>query len=98
MRYILIFFLLIAIIAIASTIYTVNNLTGFAVASETESNEKEPPSFKMYTKAVCKNKSNTIVCHDELFAQCEGVEYKLPKNEVNGMGIFTKDWTDPRYS
>src|SRR3989338_4008682 len=70
--------------------------TGFAVAESEDENISEIPSFRLYTKAVCENVSNFIICHDELFASCGGFEYRLPENEVNGNGIFDKYWKDPR--
>ena len=93
--------LIIVISAIAFTAgYTLSNPTGFVIAdiSEIESIEEEIPSFRIYTKAVCEDRPDSVVCHDELFARCEGIEYKLPKNEVNGKGIFSKEWEDPRNS
>ncbi len=60
------------------------NPTGFVVAEDIEEvKEKELPSFRIYTKAICEDESGFIMCHDELFANCEGVEYELPKDEEN---------------
>ena len=79
---------------------SLDSITGFVVAetAETEENDnkEELPTFRLYTKAVCENTSDFIVCNDELFASCGGLEYRLPKNEVNGNGVFSKDWKDPR--
>ena len=70
--------------------------TGFVVAESEDENISEIPSFRLYTKAVCENVSNFIICHDELFASCGTFEYKLPKNEINGQGVFDESWKDPR--
>ena len=99
MKRILVFLVIIAIFAIAFSITPVLvNPTGFVVVEDTEnkSGEKELPAFRIYTKAVCDNVSDFVVCRDELFANCGGFEYVLPKNEVNGNGVFSKDWKDPR--
>lgn len=97
MKHILIFSLIIAIIVIAFTITpTLTNPTGFVVAETKENESKELQNFRLYTKAVCENISDFIVCHDELFASCGSFEYKLPKNDVNGSSVFSKDWKDPR--
>ena len=78
------------------------NLTGFVVAEDNVGNVVENiteiPGFRLYTKAICKNVSNFVICHDELFASCGGFEYMLPENEVDGNGVFGKDWEDPRNS
>lgn len=100
-RIILIFLLLIVIMTIVFiAASTLTNPTGFVTADieENDSKETEVHSFRIYTKAVCENESDLIVCQDELFANCQGIEYKLPKNEVNGKGVFSKDWKDPRNS
>ena len=99
MKHILTILFIIAVFAIAFIVApALTNPTGLVIAEdkENESNVKELPSFRTYTKAVCENVSGFIVCHDELFASCGGFEYRLPKNEVNGKGIFDKDWKDPR--
>jgi len=93
MKHILLFLSIIAIFAIAFILTpSLTNPTGFVVAEDNE----EIPSFRTYTRAVCENVSGFVVCHDELFASCEGLEYRLPNDEVNGQGIFDKDWKDPR--
>lgn len=74
------------------------NPTGFIVAKTDNNKGEELPSFRLYTSAVCENVSGFILCHDELFAKCGDFEYMLPKNEVNGKGIFSEDWEDPRNS
>jgi|SRR3989338_1139170 len=97
MKYILIFLFIIVIVITAFAIKSsLTSPTGFVVA-ENKENEEEIPTFRLYTKAICNNVSGFIVCQDELFANCGGFEYKLPKNEVNGNGIFDKEWEDPRY-
>lgn len=103
MKHILTFLIIIAIFAIGFILgLSSGNITGFAVVNAEEktangkSLEKEIPVFRLYTKAVCENVSNFIVCRDQLFANCGNLEYILPKNEVNGNGVFEKDWKDPR--
>lgn len=98
MKHFLIFLVIIGIFAISITITPSLSPTGFTVAENTDNdiNESEIPNFRLYTKAICNNVSDFIVCHDELFASCGNLEYMLPKNEVNGNGIFNKDWKDPR--
>ena len=93
------FMVFIAVVAAIAflTGYTLTSPTGFVVAEDNiEEDVKEIPSFRLYTKAVCENISNFVICHDELFASCGGFEYRLPENEVNGNGIFDKGWKDPR--
>ena len=98
MKYLLVFLFGFAIATIAFIIApTVTSPIGFVVA-DTEENKEDIPIFRIYTKAVCENVSNFIVCHDELFANCGSFEYRLPKNEVNGKVIFSQDWEDPRNS
>ena len=100
MRHLLVILFVIAIFAIAFIVTpSLINPTGFVVAEDEEENDaNELPNFRIYTKAVCDDVSGFIVCHDELFASCGSFEYRLPKNEVNGEGIFDKDWEDPRNS
>ena len=105
MRWILILFAVTAVFAIGFILgLSSGNITGFAVfnaeekAANDKSLENELPTFRLYTKAVCDDVSNFVVCRDELFANCGGLEYILPKNEVNGNGVFGKDWKDPRDS
>lgn len=96
MKHILTFMVIIAIFAIAFIIApALTNPTGLVIA---DADKEELLTFRTYTKAICENVSNFIVCHDELFANCGGFEYRLPKNEVNGNGVFDKDWVDPRNS
>ena len=99
MKYILIFFSIIIILAVIFIVSAPSiSLTGFVTAKNEESNmgEDEIPSFRLYTKAICQNISNFIVCHDELFASCGELEYMLPKGWANGTAIFGKNWNDPR--
>ena len=80
------------------------NITGFFVADiggnriDESLGENEIPTFRIYTKALCRNVSDFIVCRDEVYAQCGEFEYILPDTKVNGEGIFNKDWEDPRLS
>ena len=93
MKYILLFLSIIAIFTIAFILTpSLTSPTGFVIAKDNE----EIPSFRTYTTAVCNNVSGFVVCHDELFASCGGIEYRLPNEEVNGQSIFGKDWEDPR--
>ena len=98
MKHILAFSFIISILAIAFMIApTLISPTGFVVAGNQENeSEKELSNFRIYTSAVCENISGFVVCHDELFASCGGLEYRLPENNVNGKGVFDKDWDDPR--
>ena len=93
MKHILTFLSIVALLVVAFIITpSLTSPTGFVVAEDNE----EIPSFRTYTTAVCENVSGFVVCHDELFASCEGLEYRLPNDEVNGQSIFDKDWEDPR--
>ncbi|MFH1727887.1 MAG: hypothetical protein ABIA04_05655, partial [Pseudomonadota bacterium] len=82
------------------------NITGFFVADvagnkqivDNTSLEKEIPTFRVYTKAICNNVSGFIVCRDEILANCGDFEYILPNTKVNGKGIFEEEWKDPRQS
>ncbi|MBI2134817.1 hypothetical protein HYU09_02425 [Candidatus Woesearchaeota archaeon] len=95
MRHILVFLFIIAVFALAFVMLpSLTSPTGFAVAEQ--ENRSELPDFRLYTKAICTNVSGFVVCHDEMFASCGAFEYRLPKNEVNGQGIFDQDWKDPR--
>ena len=97
MKHILTFLIVIAVFAISFTLApTISNPTGFVTSDGEEETVEEIPSFRIYTKAECSNVSDFIICHDELFAQCGGLEYKLPNGENLGSGIFPADWEDPR--
>jgi len=98
MKHIITFLFIIAIFGISFMIApAVLNPTGFVVAQEdVDKNETKLPSFRLFTSAECQNISGFIVCHDELYASCGDVDYKLPKNGVNGKAVFDGDWIDPR--
>ena len=99
MKSILAFLFIIAIFAIAfMAAPDITNPTGFVVAEDKEnkSKEKDLPEFRIFTRAICENISGFVLCHDEMFASCGNFEYRLPKNEVNGLGAFNKGWEDPR--
>ncbi|MBI2559196.1 hypothetical protein HYW20_07790 [Candidatus Woesearchaeota archaeon] len=49
-----------------------NPPTAFAVK---EIPRQEKIDFRIYTKAVCDEKSSHIFCHDELFVNCNGNEH-----------------------
>lgn len=55
--------------------------TAYAVKENTEETD-----FKLFTKAVCEEKSGYIFCHDELFAVCKNKEYLVGRN---GQDNFT---------
>lgn len=56
-----------------------------------ESREMKTVSdFKIYTKAVCSDKSNLMECKDELFIKCNGLEHKL-SNLTLGYAQFQKN-------
>ena len=100
MKYLLVFLLGFAIATMAFIIApTLTNPltspTGFVVA-DTQEDEEELPAFRIYTKAVCDNVSDFIICHDELFARCGPFDYRLPDSKIDGKGIFSQDWEDPR--
>lgn len=96
MRHVLLFLLVIVVFAIAFIMLpSISSPTGFVIA-ENEENKSLLPDFRLYTKAICTNVSGFVVCHDEMFASCGTFEYMLPKNEVNGQGVFDGDWEDPR--
>lgn len=61
-----------------------NTLTGYAVK---EIPIQESVNFKIYTKAVCEEKSSHIFCHDELFVKCNGSEYFVDDTNLEN---FTK--------
>jgi len=47
-------------------------------------NQLEETNFKVFTKAVCEEKSEHIICHDELFAKCNDREYLLSNYSSEG--------------
>ncbi len=95
MKHVLVFLLVIAVLAIGFVMLSsLSSPTGFVTAED--ENKSQLPDFRLYTKAICTNVSGFVVCHDELFASCGTFEYKLPKNEINGQGVFDEDWKDPR--
>ena len=55
--------------------------TAYAVK---ENMNTENISFKIMTKAVCENKSDYVLCRDELFASCNGREYIISANDPEG--------------
>ena len=94
--------LIVLLIAVISAIFAIAFIaapsfidpTGFVVA-ESKENKSELPIFRTYTKAVCENVSDIIACRDILVVNCAGIEHML-KDEVNGIGNFSKQWNDPR--
>ena len=94
--------LIVLLIAVISAIFAIAFIaapsftypTGFVVA-ESKENKSELPIFRTYTKAVCENVSDIIACRDILVVNCAGIEHML-KDEVNGIGNFSKEWNDLR--
>lgn len=61
-----------------------NAPTGYAVK---EIPAQETANFRIYTKAVCEEKSSHILCRDELFVKCSGSEYFVDDTNLEN---FTK--------
>lgn len=96
MKHILVFLFIIGVLVIGFVMLPpLSSPTGFVIAEDDE-NKSQLPDFRLYTKAICTNVSGFVVCHDELFASCGTFEYMLPKNEINGRGVFDENWKDPR--
>ena len=72
------FILILAIIALA-LIDNKRIPTGYAVK---EIPAEEKSDFKILTKAVCEEKSEHILCRDELFARCNGKEYLISQDSL----------------
>jgi len=80
------FILILSIIALSS----INNKelpTAFVVKESPRINETD---FKVFTKAVCEEKTNEVFCHDELFIKCDDKEIMILKNESKNF-IVCKD-------
>ena len=100
-------FVLIIAIILLSLIGNKKIPTGYAVK---ENSSTENSDFKLMTKAVCEEKYDHILCHDELFAKCNGEEkiingsdfaecgnIKIKLSEIaNGSVKLEKEWADPR--
>jgi len=56
------------------------SITGMVVA---ENVKEDLPEFKTYTKAVCEKDKGFIICKDELFANCNGYEFIVPREEID---------------
>ena len=99
MRDIIIFVAATFVIAVSFFIISpLSSPTGYVVIEEGDFSKelsKNAPDFRVYTVAVCKNVSGFILCKDEQFASCNGLEYLIPSG-VNGTGEFEENWTDPR--
>ncbi len=70
--------------------------------------------FKTFTKAVCEERADYLLCRDELFVKCNEKEYKIENNsnliecgnikinlsdlKVNGSTKFRKEWIETRNS
>ena len=69
----------------------------FAIVAFTLMNDKSAPtsfvvkemlsmddaSLKILTKAVCNEKSQHVICRDELFVKCMGKEYLITENNFD---------------
>lgn len=44
---------------------------------------KSTTNFKLFTKAVCEEKSEHIICQDKLFVECNGNEYIVNEDNLN---------------
>ena len=77
--YILLFLAVITLIPIALSIKNSASITGMAIA---ENAEKESLEFKTYTKAVCEKRDGLTYCQDEFFANCNGYEFIIPRNDA----------------
>ncbi len=97
MKHVLLFMLIAAVLAVAVITPNLQSPTGLVISQSINQTGEELPTFRTYTKAVCENISNFIVCHDELFANCGGFEYRLPDNRMAN-DIFNQGWKDPRNS
>ena len=71
------FILILAIVILAFIDDNQKIPTAYAIK---ENINTENTSFKVMTKAVCGNKSKNIFCHDELFAECNGDEHLISKD------------------
>ena len=71
--------LILAIIALA--LAGKQKITAYAVK---ENASAEKTDFRILTKAVCEKKYERMLCHDELFMECNGREYLIVGNDSNG--------------
>ena len=77
--YILLFLTVIALIPIALSIKNpASSISGMAIAENT----KEFQEFRTYTKAVCEKRNGLTYCQDELFANCNGYEFIIQKDDA----------------
>ncbi len=57
------------------------SITGYAVKDVSQIGQNIPSGdFSSFTKAVCETRDEKQVCHDEVFAKCNGNEYPLGIN------------------
>ena len=77
--YFLLIFFIVALIPIVLSIKNSASITGMAAV---ESTEEEFPEFKTYTKAVCEKRDGFTYCQDEFFANCNGYEFIIPKDDA----------------
>ena len=68
------------IVVIAVSLFTGGNDDAMTAYAVKESAEPEKIDFKVWTKAVCEEKSEHIFCRDESFVKCSGMEHHLTKD------------------
>ena len=70
------------LIALIVALFFVDNQeipTAFAIK---ENSSIEKTNFKTFTKAVCEEKSEHIICQDKLFIKCNGKEYPVSNEPI----------------
>jgi len=75
-------FILILTIIILTLTDNLNNKIPTAYAVK-ENHSIEKADFKVFTRAVCEEKTEHISCRDELFVKCNGKEYMARENLYN---------------
>ena len=71
------------LIALIVALFFVDNQeipTAFAIK---ENSSIEKTNFKTFTKAVCEEKSEHIICQDKLFIKCNGKEYLVNDDNLH---------------
>ena len=72
-------FILISAIIVLSLVDSDKMPTAYAVK---EIEKMENSRFKLFTKAVCEEKSEHISCSDELFIECDGKEHIVSNHKL----------------